>query len=30
MVQLSRISRKFDVAIVVTNQIYASFDDEDS
>lgn len=30
MAQLSRISRKFDVAIVVTNQIYASFDDEDS
>lgn len=30
MGQLSRLSRKFNVAVVVTNQIYASFDDDDS
>ena len=28
MGQLSRLSRKFNVAVVVTNQIYASFDDD--
>ena len=28
MGQLSSISRKFNVAVVVTNQIYASFDDD--
>jgi DNA repair protein RadB len=30
MGQLARLARKYDIAVVVTNQIYASFDEEDS